>query len=195
VTKYKSHAARCRVYFIDGYMNLFPLLLLFSLLVQAPASNQPPEKSSYFAFVDHEYIFTIELVKPGVPLLNFVSMTDQENNIPAKNIRLSLENRKVAAKSFTIETGDRPMAVFSTTVHPRSSFGFRLNGEFGDAKELFGATIQMGTEEFKLVPLRSFDFETLAIKVNRINLGSPDFGGDWRVLQLETLGTRTPARK
>ncbi len=175
-------------------MTPFPFLL-FLLLTQAPAPNQPLEKSSYFAFVDHEYIFTIEMAKPGVPLLNFVSMTDQENTIPAKNIRLSLENRKVATKSFTIETGDQPMAVFSTMVHPRSSFGFRLNGDFGDARELFGATIQMGGEDFKLIPLRSFDFETLAIKVNRINLGSPDFGDDWRILRLESMGTRSPARK
>jgi hypothetical protein len=173
----------------------FPFLLLFTLLVQTPASGQPLEKSAYFAFVDHEYIFTIEVVKPGIPLLNFVSMTDQENSIPAKSVRLSLENRKVAAKSFTIETGDQPISAFSTMVHPRSSFGLRLNGDFGDAKELSGATIQMGIEDFKLVPLRSFDFETLALKVNRINLGSPDFSDDWRVLRLELMGTRSPARK
>jgi hypothetical protein len=173
----------------------FSLLLLFSFLAQATAPNAQLEKSAYLAFVDHEYIFTIEVVKPGVPLLNFVSMTDQENSIPAKNVRLSLENRKVAAKSFTIETGDQPIGVFSTMVHPRSSFGLRLNGDFGKAEELFGATIQMGDQDYKLVPLRSFDFETLAIKVNRINLGSPDFSDDWRLLRLELIGTRSPARK
>jgi hypothetical protein len=173
----------------------FPFLLLFSLLAQAPASSRPLEKSAYFAFVDHDYIFTIEVVKPGVPLLNFVSLTDQENSIPAKNIRLSLENRKVAPRFFTIETGDQPISVSSAMVRPRSSFGLRLNGDFGSAKELWGATIQMGTEDFKLIPLRSFEFETLAIKVNRINLGSPDFSEDRRVLQLESMGTRSPARK
>jgi hypothetical protein len=178
-----------------GYMIQFPFLLLFPLLVQTPASSQPLEKSAYFAFVDHDYIFTIEIVKPGVPLLNFVSMTDQENSVPAKNIRLSLENRKVAVRFFTIDTGDQPMAVSSMSVHRRSSFGFRLNGDFGDAKELLGVTIQMGTEDFKLVPLRSFDFETLAIKINRINLGSPDFSEDWRVLHMESMGARSPARK
>jgi hypothetical protein len=173
----------------------FFLALLFLLQAPKPASDAPIEKSACLAYVDREYIFTIEMVRPGVPLFNFVSMTNEENTIPAKNIRLTLENRKAVVKFFTIDTGRDPMSVFSTAVHPRSSFGFRLNGEFGDAKELFGATVQMGADDFKLVPLKSFDFETLASKINRINLGSPDFSDDWRVLQLEPMGTRSRARK
>lgn len=174
------------------------LFLAFLFLLQAPkpASDAPIEKSAYLVYVDREYIFTIEMVRPGVPLFNFISMTNEENNLPAKNIRLTFENRKVVVKFFTIDTGTRdPMSVFSTAVHPRSSFGFRLNGEFGDVRELFGATVQMGTDDFKLVPLKSFDFETLAAKINRINLGSPDFSDDWRVLQLELIGTRLRARR
>jgi hypothetical protein len=177
-----------------------PFLMLLSFFAQAvnPAtgSNPPLEKSAYLAFVDHEYIFTIEIVKPGVPLFNFVSMSDQDIVLPPKSIRLSLENRSAAVKFYTIETGARdPMSVASITIHPRSSFGFRLNGDFGDAKELFGATIRLGTDDFKLVPLKTFDFETLAVKVNRINLGSPDFSDDWRVLKLESMGSRSRARK
>jgi hypothetical protein len=177
-----------------------PFLLLLSFFAQAAkpeTSNNPPlEKSAYFAFVDHEYIFTVEITKPGVPLFNFISLTDQDIALPARNIRLSLENRTVAVKFYTIETGARePLTVSSMTIHPRSSFGFQLNGDWGDAKELFGATVRLGTEDFKLVPLTRFDFETLAIKVNRINLGSPDFSDDWRVLHLESLGSRSRARK
>ncbi len=174
----------------------FLLALLFLMQTPKPPSDAPLEKSACFAFVDHEYIFTIEIVKPGVPIFNFVSMTAVENNIPAKNIRLSLENRKAAAKFLTIDTGDRqPMPVFSAVVHPRSSFGFKLNGDFGDVSEIYGATIQMGPEDFKMVPLESFDFDVLAAKINRINLGSPDFSEDFRVLQLESMGTRSRTRK
>jgi hypothetical protein len=176
------------------------LFLLLALLGQgtAPktASIQPLEKSAYFAFVDRDYIFTLEVEKPGVPIFNFVSMTDQENAIPAKNIQLSLENHKVPVKFFTIDTGDRdPMAVSSMTIHRRSSFGFKLNGDFDNAKELYGAAVRVGNENFTLVPLTSFDFEALAAKVNHINLGSPDFSDDWRVLKLESMGTRSRARK
>ncbi len=180
------------------------LLLWFyfpGLLPQAaqetPAGKQPLEKSACFAFADHDYIFTIEVVKQGVPLLNFVSMTDQDISLLAKNVRLALENRKVAARLFAIDAGDfqQPMAVASLTIHPRSSFGVRIEGDFGDAKELYGATIRLGAEDFKLVPLTSFDFENLVMKVNRLNLGSPDFSDDWRVLHLEFLGSRSPARK
>ncbi len=172
----------------------WPFLLLLPFFIQA--ASLPLEKSAYWAFVDREYIFTIEIVEPGVPLFNFVSMTDQDIALPPRNIRLALENRSATVKFYTIETGARdPMAVSSITIHPRSSFGFQLNGDFGGAKELFGAAIRLGTDDFKLVPLKRFDFETLAVKINRINLGSPDFTDDWRVLKLQPLGSRSLSRK
>jgi hypothetical protein len=136
-------------------------------------------------------------VKPGVPLLNFVSMSDEETRIYAKDIRLTLANRKVAAKLLSIETGEfqQPMSVSSLAIHPRSSFGIRMDGDFGDVQQLYGATLKLGDEDLVLAPLSSFDFEVLVAKVNRLNLGSPDFRDDWRVLKLEQLGSRSVARR
>jgi hypothetical protein len=178
------------------------LLLWFPILAQVtgppPAVEKAPlEKSAYFAFVDRDYIFTVEVVKPGVPLLNFVSMTDEEQRVYAKDIRLALANRRGVAKLLTVETGDfqQPMSVASIAVHPRSSFGIRIDGDFDAARELHGVTIRLGDEDLELAPLSNFDFERLVIKVNRLNLGSPDFSDDWRVLKFEPLGRRSPARK
>lgn len=180
------------------------MLLLAFFAQEAPKLSRPSpaesgvrEKSRYFAFVDREYILTIEVVKPGVPLLNFVSMSDEESRVYAKDIRFNLGNRKVAARLLSIETGERtqPMSVTSIPVHPRSSFGLRVDGDFGDAKEFHGATIRLGDQDFELVPLSSYDFENLALKINRINLGSPDFSDDWRVLKFELLGSRAAARR
>jgi hypothetical protein len=185
-------------------MNGLFLLLSFTLLAQIPADtsnkaqagNRPPDKSAYFAFVDRDYIFTIEIVKPGVPLLNFVSMTDQDTRLQAKNVRLTLENRKAAAKVFAVETGGLsqsiPIAVL--TIHPRSSFGVRVNGDFENVGEILGAAVRLGSEELRLAPLSNHEFEILVSKVNQINLGSPDFSEDWRVLKLQKLGERTPIR-
>jgi hypothetical protein len=155
------------------------------------------EKSAYLAFVDRDYIFTLEVVKPGVPLFNFVSMADKDYNLLAKNVRISLENRKVPGKFFMVDTGDpkEPMIVPSVRMRARSSFGVRLDGELGQEKELFGATVRVGDEDLKLVPLASFDFENLVLKVNRINLESPDFREDWTVLKLDLIGTRGPAAR
>ena len=171
-------------------------LLLPSQKAQAD-EGQAIEKSSYFAFVDRDYIFTLEVVKPGVPLLNFVSMADQDCRLIAKYIRLALENRNVTAGLLVIETASfqQPMQVASLLMHPRSSFGIRLEGDFGGAKEFYGATIRLENEELKLVPLTKFNFEALVLKVNRLNLGSPDFSDDFRVLDLERMGSRSPARK
>jgi len=165
---------------------------------QAPkADSKSLEKSAYFVFIDREYIFTLEVVKPGVPLLNFVCMGDKQYNLLAKDIRVTLENRKVPGKVFVVDTGDpkQPLVTPTMRIRARSSFGVRLDGDFGDAKELYGVTLRLGPDDFKLVALASFDFENLALKINKLNLGSPDFSDDWRVLKLDTLGTRSPARK
>ena len=181
------------------------LLVLLSVFAQEPpklarpssAENNPRDKSAYFAFVDHDYIFTIEVVKPGIPLLNFVSMTNEENRIYAKGIRLALANRKSTARLLSVETGEfrQPMSIPSIAVHPKSSFGVRIDGDFGNVTELSGATIRLGDEDFQLAPLSHFEFESLALKVNHLNLGSPDFFEDWHVLKLEWLGSRSPAHK
>src|SRR5512138_1268282 len=99
-------------------IRMFFVLGLFSLL-QIPAEKQPLQKSAYYAFVDREYIFTVEIVKPGIPLLNFVSMADEESRIYAKDIRLTLENRKASPKFLSVETGEfqHPMSVVSIAVH------------------------------------------------------------------------------
>lgn len=180
------------------------LLLWFCFIAQIPAEPpnkatpelRPLQKSAYFAFVDRDYIFTVEIVKPGVPLLNFVSMTEQDVKLQAKNVRFTLENRKAPAKTLVIETGvsSQPINTFILTIHPRSSFGVRVNGEFDNAREFLGAAIRLGGEELKLEPLSGFDFEILVAKVNQINLGSPDFSEDWRVLRLQKMGERSPAR-
>jgi len=185
--------------------SLFLMLLsLFGQLPSKPLGQPPqkveskaPDKSAYFAFVDRDYIFTLEVVKPGVPIFNFVSMAEKENNLPAKQVRISLENRKVPARFFVVDTGNpkEPLIVPSLRVRPRSSFGVSLQGEFGNERELLGVSVQVGDEDFKLVPLTSFDFENLALKVNRLNLASPDIRDDWRVLKLEAIGSRAPVRK
>lgn len=152
-----------------------------------------PGKSAYYAFVGREYIFTIEVVKPGTPLLNFVSLSDGEKKLAANNVILLIGNRKVAVKLFFVDSGpgQEPIPVSSIQMHPRSSFGFRLQGSLGDATELHGAEIKIDRDVFKLAPLSEFDFETLVRKVNRINLESPDFRDDYRVLKLEYIGTRS----
>ena len=153
------------------------------------------EKSAYFAFVDRDYIFTLEVVAPGVPLLNFVSMTDDAKPLTAKQIRMALENRKVPGNLFLVDTGNpkEPLALASVTMRPRSSFGVRVTGDLEAEKELTGVTVRVGNEDFKLAPLSSLAFENLVLKVNRINLASPDFRDDWQALKLEALGTREPA--
>lgn len=183
------------------------LIILGLLLLQIPQQVpiEPPmqvgsegiETSSYFAFVDRDFIFTLEIIDEGVPIINFVSMVDEEYFLRAENVRLILEYRKVPGKYFLVDTANpkEPVIVPSLRFRPRSAFGVRLAGEFGGIREVSGVTVGLGLEDFKLAPLSSFDFEKLVLKVNRINLGSPNFRDDWRVLELETLGSRERLRR
>jgi len=178
------------------------IILLLTLLVPSGqvsdlTGNEELRKSPFYAYVGREFIFTIEVVEPGVPILNFVSMADKDEKLLAKNVRLALGNRRVAAKLFLIEADryQEPMYVSSIQMHPRSSFGFRVSGSFGKSDELYGAEIRLGQYTFALVPLSKFEFETLVRKVNRVNLGSPDFRDDYRVLNLELLGSRSSTRR
>jgi hypothetical protein len=170
-------------------------LLLFLLPAVGSRVNaeEKLEKSPYFAYVGREFIFTIEVVKPGVPLLNFVSMTDHKEKLQAKNIILILGNRRASTRLLHIETDryQESIVVPTTSMNPRSSFGFRLEGNFGDAAELHGAEISLDAAKFTLAPLSKFDFETLVRKIDRLNLRSPDFRDDFRVLNLDLIGERS----
>ncbi len=183
------------------------MILLLALAVQVPQAIPPGqansgqsadlEKSAYFAFVDHDYIFTVEVIKPGVALLNFVSMTDTPRALTAKQVRAKLANRTVVMTYFIIDTGDakQPITAPSLTMRPRSSFGARMQGDYADVKEFEGVSIQVGDEDLKLDPLTSLAFENLVLKVNKINLDSPDFRDDWRAVKLEVMGSRSPVRR
>ena len=166
-----------------------------SLPAQAPGGGAADlAKSAYFAFVDHDYIFTVEVVGPGIPLLNFVSMSEDARALSAKQVRVLLENRTIVIRNFLIDTGDpkQPITSASLTMRPRSSFGVRMQGDLGEAREFYGVTVRAGEEDFKLAPLTSLGFENLALKINRINLGSPNFRDDWQAVKLEVMGTRSP---
>jgi hypothetical protein len=176
-----------------------PVFLISLLSAAGVSSAEEPglEKSAYFAYVDREFIFTVEVVKPGAPLLNFVSLTDGEEKLTAKNIHLQIGNRQAVTSLFHVEADryQQPLTVSSLRMHPRSSFGFRLEGNFGNIEELYGVDIDLGEEKFKLAPLSKFEFETLVLKINRLNLGSPDFRDDFRVLNLELIGLRSFSRR
>jgi len=207
-----SHDLRGKIRFTAGpgsiedqpmTLALFPFLLLVCQAaagappLQKPGPAAPLERSAYFAFVDRDFMFTVELVRPGVPLFNFVSMMDRAFLLNANQVRLTLDIRKVPARFFVVDTGNpkEPLIVPSLTVRSRSSFGVRLQGDYEGAKEIDGAAVRLGDEDFKLVPLTSFDFENLALKINRLNLDSPDFTDDWRVLKLESMGSRESAKR
>src|SRR5512143_1538389 len=77
-----SHALRGKIRITAGpgpiedqpmTLALFPFLLLVCQAttgappLKKPGPAAPLERSAYFAFVDRDFMFTVELVRPGVP--------------------------------------------------------------------------------------------------------------------------------
>jgi hypothetical protein len=178
---------------------LFLIELLYLIQpVLLPPQKESVAQSAYLAFVDRDFMFTVEVVSPGVPILNFVCLDiDGEPHLMAKQVRLLMDGRKIPAAFFLIDTGDpkQPVLAPSLKMKPRSSFGVRLKGEYAGAREFQGAFITVGNEEFKLNPIPNFNFESLVKQINAINLESPDFSEDWQVLHLSVIGTRRRVRE
>lgn len=147
----------------------------------------------WFAFVDYEFLFTLELVRPGTPILNFVNMGRSSPYLNVSEIRLVSGIKLYRPQLFRIDTSDDkdPMRIASLHVLPKSSFGLTLMGQ--DIRELESidkVTIKLGSNQFYLQALEEAAFETLVKKVNQISLISPDIREDFRVLDLRPLGRR-----
>jgi hypothetical protein len=155
---------------------------------------QEPEKASkrHFIFLDQEFIFTLELVQAGVPILNFVNLGSGNYHLQAPEVRIISGIKLYRPRLFDVETSDRrdPLRVGSLKIHPHSSFGVTLMGDLSQVTEIDRVTIQIGTDQFNLQSISAKAFDALSQKIGNINLLSPDIREDFRVLELQPLGQR-----
>lgn len=161
-----------------------------------PVSQRPEDKQAsgkYFVYVDHDYIFTLELVDDKVPVLNFANITDKQQTLSPGSIQLFLRGRRYPVKFLVMDTGNdrETITIPSTKIYGHSSFGYALKGDFGKLEKLDRVVLKVGGEVFELEPISKNDFEMLALKINRVNLASPDIRDDFRVLRIAQKGKRT----
>ena len=71
-----------------------------------------------------------------------------------------------------------------------SFIGIDLVGEFEDFRKLKEVQIELGKNLFTLSPVHPAAFESLAIKINQINVDSPDIREDYQVLGINMLGKK-----
>jgi hypothetical protein len=172
--------------------------VVFSVNIGAQTTATPVQEKAkptgkWFAFVDYEFLFTLELVRPGTPILNFINMGRSSPYLNVAEIRLVSGIKLYRPQLFRIDTSDDkdPMRIASLHVLPKSSFGLILMGQ--DIRELESidkVTIKLGSNQFYLQALEEAAFETLVKKANQLSLISPDIREDFRVLDLRPLGRR-----
>ena len=173
---------------------LFSLVLLGWGLVGHLMVGAPPAQPSgqLFAFVDYDFIFTLELVRPGVPILNFVHAGKGNYFLKADEIRIIAGIKLYRPRLFEVDTSvaKDPMRISGLRVHPHSSFGLTLVGDLAGLEAIDKVTVKLGADLFQLQPMDKTAFEVLAKQVNQLNLLSPDIREDFRVLEIRPCGSR-----
>jgi hypothetical protein len=162
------------------------------LAVSAIYGIESPPTRHHFIFLDQEFILTLELVRPGIPIFNFINLGNGTFQLPAADIRIVAGIKLFRPELFDVETSNRkdPLRIGAMKVRPHSSFGVTLKGNLEGVTEIDRVTVELGPNRFELQSISLPEFESLSRKIAQLNLISPDIREDFRVLELKSLGTR-----
>lgn len=179
---------------------LVTLFVTFWCSLSLFAQRENPEKveaSRCHVFIDHEYIWTLEMVESGrapTPILNIITFGEDEYPLKPEQIHLyNARHREAKVEKFSIDTGEEPYVTNYLMVLGGSFLGMDLEGSFSDHSEPTEVVIDLGGDEFHLQPIDCLDFETLAGKINQVNFNTPNVEEDFKVLEISNLGTRKKA--
>lgn len=155
------------------------------------------EPSRCHVFIDEENIWTLEMVRDKnhkrVPLMNIITLSQGKWEFRPPQVRiLDASGKEARVKRFSIDTGvpDAPYPTEFMTVQGNSFIGLDLVGNFEDFGEPSQVVIDLGKNRFILQPLDCLEYDTLAEKINSINIDSPDIRDDFEVLKISTAGIR-----
>lgn len=168
-----------------------------------PAQNpSPPETSRCHVFIDHQFIWTFEMVDSSnggtVPVLNIITFEKGVWEFRPEQIHiLNRDKREAEVNKFSIDTGviGEPYDTPYLRVRGNSFIGMDLLGEFGQFSEPAEVVVDLGDDRYRLEPMDCLDFGMLAEKINRVNFDSPDIREDFHVLQIPLMGTIEPRPK
>lgn len=178
-----------------------PFFLLYLLLVLSPSLRAQDADSASaatcFVFIDAQFIWTLEVAETPdgrpVPILNIVTMDRGEWDFrPAQVSLVNGDGRIADIKRFSINTGvdGEPYLTNYLKVLGNNFIGVDLTGDFEEFRRLKEVRIELGKNLFRLTPVHPVAYESLAMKINQINVASPDIREDFKVLGINLLGER-----
>lgn len=173
------------------------LLVLIALsFIVSPAAAQAAGGSKCHVYVGYEFIWTFEIVN-GTPVVNVITFTEGEWMLRPEQIVIGTgdtRRRGARIRQFSIDTGVQgdPYNINFLRVHGNSFFGFDLLGDFSNYQNPAQVHIDLGNYRYTLQPIDCLDYEMLAGKISEVNFNSPDVRDDFRVLEIELAGKRSP---
>jgi hypothetical protein len=184
-----------------GLIQRTPFILIYLLMLLSPFLRAQAVDSAAaatcFVFIDTQFIWTLEIAETPdgrpVPILNIVTMDRGEWDFrPAQVSLVNGEGRIADIKRFSINTGvdGEPYLTNYLKVLGNNFIGVDLTGDFEDFRRLKEVRIELGKNLFRLTPVHPVAYESLASKINQINVASPDIRDDFRVLGINLLGER-----
>jgi hypothetical protein len=170
--------------------------------VQVPAAPGPPRVSACHVFIDHQFIWTLEVVKSASgapsPILNIITFLEGQWDLRPKDIHLiNGAGREAEVEKFSIDTGvvEDPYLLRYLKVHGDSFIGLDLLGDFRGFETLAEVSIDLGDSRFILEPVDCLEFENVVHQINQINYDTPDIRQDYEVLRIELKGRREARRR
>lgn len=172
------------------------VLVAGSLVWGQSAAPAAPEASRCHAFIDTDFIWTLEMVQEPsgrlTPILNIVTLIRGQWEFRPNQVRIyGRSGREATLQRFSIETGADPYVTEYFKVLGNSFIGLDLIGSFEDEfAEPSRVAIDLGNDQFELQVLGCLEFDRLVDQINQINFDSPRIEDDFEVLRIEPVGKR-----
>jgi hypothetical protein len=174
------------------------LIIILSPAALAQEAPRKVEQSRCHCFIDHENIWTLEMVqsKEGkrTPILNIITFTPGEWDLKPSFVHVfNQKNKEARIQKFSMDTGiaDEPYVSSTLRVLGNGFIGVDLMGDFDEFGEPSKVLVDLGDKRFELKPMDCLEFDMLAEQINKINFDSPNVKADFDILKIELVGTKT----
>ncbi len=156
------------------------------------------EASLCHAFVDYDFIATLEVVRTRTavtPIFNVVALASGNWEIEPGQLQLIDDQGKThKVETFSFDSGDPDNPYQSPYLEIRGGqfAGVDLVGDFSDVTALSKVELAVGEDQLILQPMDCDEFEKLVGQIGRLEIGSADTIAAFQVLNIPLLGERNP---
>lgn len=183
---------------------IFLVYLLMSnplVLLAQPERHPLPGTSPCHIFIDDQNIWTLEILENDsrdiIPILNIITFSQGQWDFRPTQIHIYNEiGQEARVEQFSLDTGvaEEPFITQFLKVRGKSFIGVDLVGNFTDFGNPPRISVDLEEERFQLQPVECREFDTMAEKIDKLNVDSPNIWDDFDVLRIKFIGNREVIR-